>query len=69
MSAQIVLKKPFWKSTTLWINVLGVLAIALDVVAKTVVDPDAIAILLALANIINRFRVSNTVQPLKFSLK
>lgn len=54
--------KPFWLSTTLWINVAGVLALVLDlflrlnVTGHYVVDPEVIAILTALLNIVNRFR-------------
>ena len=55
--------KPFWQSTTLWINVAGVVALILNVVLATnkIVDPDIIAILVAVLNILNRFRSQGTV--------
>lgn len=57
--------KPFWQSSTLWINFIGIVAIILEVVIKSDLIPDAdiIAIIVALLNILNRFR--NTLQPLK----
>lgn len=50
--------KPFWKSTTLWINFAGLLTIVLDIVVKSNIIPDAdvIAIIVAILNILNRFR-------------
>lgn len=54
----ILKSKPFWKSSTLWINVLGIIVIALDLVVKSnlIPDPDVVAIIVAVLNIINRFR-------------
>lgn len=56
--------KPFWESTTLWINLAGVIVIIIQTVVTNniVVDKDLVAILLAIMNIVNRFR--NTSQPL-----
>jgi len=63
--------KPFWQSSTLWINGLGVLVVVLELVVNTNLIPDAdvVAILVAVLNIVNRFRVKNTgdVQRLSVS--
>lgn len=50
--------KPFWQSTTLWINFMGIVALILNVVvtSKMIVDPEIIALVVAVANILNRFR-------------
>ena len=50
--------KPFWMSSTLWINFLGLVALVLNYFIKNVFipDPDLIALLVAVANILNRFR-------------
>jgi hypothetical protein len=50
--------KPFWQSTTLWINFAGIVALILNVViaSKMIVDPDIIALIVAILNILNRFR-------------
>lgn len=57
------IEKPFYMSSTLWINVLGVVALVLNLVLATnkIVDPDIIAILVAILNIANRFRSQGTV--------
>ena len=53
-----VSSKPFWMSSTLWINAAGLLAIVLDLVVKSNLIPDAdvVAIIVAVLNILNRFR-------------
>jgi hypothetical protein len=51
-----VKSKPFWQSTTLWINVIGIVATVLTLVSGMTKDADIVAILLAIANILNRFR-------------
>ena len=50
--------KAFWKSSTLWINIAGVVAITLSIVLKSeiVADKEVIALLVAVLNILNRFR-------------
>lgn len=55
--------KPFWMSSTLWINVAGVVALVLNILLATnkVVDPDIIAVIVAVLNILNRFRSQGTV--------
>lgn len=50
--------KPFWQSTTLWINFIGLLAIILPIIIQipeVSQDKDVVAIILAVANILNRF--------------
>lgn len=51
--------KPFWKSSTLWINTLGIVAIALEFILTSNLIPDAevVALIVAVLNILNRFRV------------
>ena len=50
--------KPFWQSTTLWINVAGIVALILSMVVNTgiIADPQWIALIVAVLNILNRFR-------------
>ena len=54
--------KAFWQSSTLWINFIGLTALGLDIALKGnfIADPDIVALLLALANIVNRLR---SIQP------
>lgn len=56
--------KPFYLSSTLWINVIGVIIIVIQslIANNSIVDKDVVAILMAITNILNRFR--NTSQPL-----
>ena len=51
--------KAFYKSSTLWINAIGIVAIVLELVVKTNLIPDAdvVAIIVAVLNIINRLRL------------
>jgi len=50
--------KPFWQSSTLWINFVGVVAVVLSMVVNSglVEDTEIVALLVAVANILNRFR-------------
>ncbi len=52
-------EKKWYQSSTMWINLAGVVAVALDMVidAKLIPDADVIAIMVAVLNIVNRFRV------------
>jgi hypothetical protein len=54
----MVQTKPFWQSTTLWINVAGIVALILSMVVNTgiIADPQWIALIVAVLNILNRFR-------------
>lgn len=58
--------KPFWKSTTLWINFVGILIVVLQLIVNTNVLPDkeVVTIILAVINILNRFRTTTTPQKL-----
>lgn len=58
--------KDWWKSTTVWINLAGMLALVLDFIVRSgaVVDADVIAIILAVVNIIRRFQVTGQVKKL-----
>ena len=62
--------KKWYQSSTLWINIAGIVAIVLDLVVKTslIPDPDVIAIIVAILNILNRFRAPKVVQPIEKSL-
>jgi len=62
-----VVKKFFWESTTVWINVAGLVALALDWFIRSgqIKDADAIAIILAVVNIIRRFQAPKVIQPIK----
>lgn len=66
-----VTSKPFWQSSTLWINVLGIVALVLNflLVGHVIVDPQVVALLVAVLNIINRLRpqftdASQQIKPL-----
>ena len=48
--------KPFWKSTTLWINFAGIVVVVLTMVSGMVKDADVVAIIFAVINILNRLR-------------
>ena len=54
-----MMTKPFWQSSTLWINIVGVLIVVLDLVLQSnlIPDPDVTAIVVSILNILNRFRV------------
>ena len=55
-----VAEKPWWESTTLWINLAGVAAIALETMSEGdfVTDPGWVALIVAVLNILNRLRAS-----------
>lgn len=58
--------KPFWKSSTILINLAGILALVLSFVVQSnfIPDADVIAILVAVLNILNRFRAPTKIQSL-----
>lgn len=63
MAAEIAIAKPFWKSSTLWLNVVGILVIGLQYITdKNLLDPDFQTLALAVLNLINRFRTSTPVK-------
>lgn len=59
--------KFFWQSSTFWINFLGIVVIALEFVVQSNLIPDAdvVAIVVAVLNLINRWRAPKIIQPLK----
>jgi hypothetical protein len=59
--------KFFWQSSTFWINLVGILVIALDFVIQSnlIPDGDVVTIILALVNILRRFQTPKVIQPLK----
>ena len=65
----VVVEKKYWfQSSTIWINLVGILVVVVDLIVKTnlIPDPDVIAIIVSILNILNRFRVPKAVQPIKF---
>ena len=50
--------KPFWQSSTIWINAVGILAVFLTLILdlKIINDVEVVALIVALLNILNRFR-------------
>ena len=61
--------KFFWQSSTFWINLVGILVIALDFVIQSnlIPDGDVVTIILALVNILRRFTAPKVIQPLKIA--
>ena len=60
--AQTELAKPFWKSSTLWLNAVGITVIGIQfILDKNILDADFQTLLLAVLNLINRFRTSSPV--------
>jgi hypothetical protein len=66
------MEKKWWQSTTLWINILGIIAIGIELVVKSnsIPDADVTAILVAVLNIINRLRLTSAseVKPIERSI-
>lgn len=54
--------KTWYKSSTVWLNIVAVLVVALKFALNSnlIPDPDVIAVITAVLNILNRFR---TTQP------
>jgi uncharacterized membrane protein len=63
--------KPFYQSSTLWINALGIVIIVLEFVLTTNLIPDAevVALVVAILNILNRFRVVKPLDVKTLTLK
>ena len=59
-------QKVWWKSTTILLNLVGVLVPVIDLVLRTnlIQDKEIYALILAVLNILNRFRVS-PAEPVK----
>ena len=57
-------EKKWYESTTLWINLVGILTIGLELVVKSNLIPDAdvVAIIVSILNILNRFRVTGNAK-------
>lgn len=66
MPAQKETSKPFWKSSTFWINTAGIVAVGLEVAVNVPgIDPEYVALAVAVLNILNRWRVKpNAVKKL-----
>jgi len=61
-------QKLWWKSSTIWVNLIGIAVPILDTVLATnfIADKEVYALILAVLNILNRFRVSpaKPVEPI-----
>lgn len=61
-------EKKWYQSSTVWLNLIGFIVPVLDMVVKTnlIQDKEVFALILAVLNILNRFRVSPSqpAQPL-----
>ena len=55
--------KSWLASSTIWLNLVGVVVIALQLITSTnfVVDPEIQALLLAVLNLANRFRTKKSI--------
>lgn len=62
--------KKWYQSSTIWINVAGVIALILEAVIKLEItnDTEIIALVIAVLNIINRFRTPKKVQSIDKSI-
>lgn len=61
--------KPWWKSSTILINLVGVIVLGLTYVVDSGLtnDQDLVALILAIVNILNRLR--STISPLTLTEK
>ena len=66
----ILKEKPFYLSSTLWINAIGIVAIVLEFVIANNIIPDAevVALIVAILNILNRFRPAKTTDVKRLTL-
>lgn len=57
------LSKPWYQSTTIWLNVVPILVVLLDAILQTnmIHDKDLLAIVVATANILNRLRTAQRI--------
>ena len=64
-----ITSKPWWESSTIWINLAGIVALVLEVVISSnlVPDPEIIGLIVAILNIINRFRAPKTIKTLSIN--
>lgn len=65
-------EKMWWESTTIWINLLAVIVPVLDLITQMniIQDKEVYALIIAVLNILNRFRVSpsDPVKPVSKTL-
>lgn len=56
--------KPWYKSSTIWLNIIGAVVIFLQyvVVNRIIIDPDILALIMAILNIFNRLRTTLPIQ-------
>jgi hypothetical protein len=59
--------KKWYQSSTIWINVVGILVLILEFVLTTnlIPDPEVIAVAVAVLNILNRFRAPKRVEQIE----
>jgi hypothetical protein len=68
MGSQTVTVKKWYESSTLWVNIIPLVLLVLDYFIRTSADAQVIALLTAIANIINRLRVTEPTKVLPVSL-
>lgn len=64
------MEKKWYQSSTIWINLVGVIATVLEILVNSnlLPDPEYVALAVAILNIINRFRVPKKVLPIEKSV-
>jgi len=56
--------KSWFASTTIWLNLVGIVVILLQVIlgSNLVIDPEIQALILAILNLLNRFRTRSAIK-------
>ena len=56
--------KSWFASTTIWLNLVGIVVIRLQVIlgSNLVIDPEIQALILAILNLLNRFRTRSAIK-------
>ena len=62
-----LVKKWWFESSTVWINLAGIVALFLDYFVRSgkIEDAEIITIILAIVNILRRFQAPKVIEPLK----
>ncbi len=62
-------EKKWYESSTIWLNIVGVIIIALQMVLQSnTLNPDVAALILAVLNILNRIRSEKPAAPIERSV-
>ena len=64
------MEKKWYQSSTIWINLLGIVVTVLELVVASnlIPDPEIIALIVAILNILNRFKAPKKVLPIEKSV-